>query len=189
MATVPPFKLGNATILVENGDFAEGYNNGFVGHLENEDCPITVEEIRQIIETNLSDPSASPVWNTGYIVGALINLYAGSCRSDEPDAPHVELGPTVLRLDRWRFREGYYTGQQEYQVRRAERTDPHEITVRELLDMIAHRDPATQTYHFDAEQLTCLENVLGELVGYLCTALFSETQKEPTTGPLAVVAS
>lgn len=189
MTTPYPFKLGNATILVENEDFANGYNNGFVGHPENEDRPITVDEIRQFIVENLSNSSESPAWNTGYIVGTLIGLYAGPRCDDEPEAPQVELGPVTLRLDRWRFRDGYYAGKLEYQARQAERPEPQVITARELLDLIAHRDPVAHTYHFEEYQATYVEDTLGELVGYLCTALFSETQKEPTTGPLAVVAS
>ncbi len=100
----------------------------------------------------------------------------------------VQLGPVTLHLNRWRFQDGYAIGQQEYQVRQAERPTPTVVTARELLDLIAHRDPVAQTYYFGADELAALENILGQLVGYLCAALFSHTNEERTTGSLAVAA-
>lgn len=188
MAQPQPFKFGNATILVDNGDFANGYSNGFVRHPEDEDQLITVEEIRRLIVENLSDLSETPTWNTGSILGSIVDMYAGVRRDEEPEAPQIHLGSLTLHLNRWRFRDGYYIGQEKYQTRQAERPDPDIVTARELLNLIAHRDPATHTYYFGAEDLAALEDLLGELVGYLCTALLSQTSKEPSTGPLAMIA-
>ncbi len=187
MAQLHPFKFGNATIFVENEDFADGYNNGFVGHPDN-DQPLTVEVIRRLIVENLSDLQETPTWNTGYILGALAGIYSGSCCNEEPDAPQVQLGLVTLRLNRWRFRDGYSIGQQDYQTRQAERPTPNVVTARELLDTIAYCDHVTQTYYLGAEELTALEDVLGQLVGYLCAALFSQTAQEHTTEPLSVAA-
>ena len=181
------FKFGNATILVENGDFADGYYNGLTGGFDLEQ-PVSVEAIRAMIVESLSDLQETPTWNTGYIAGALTDLYKGSHRRDEPDAPQVQLGPVTLRLNRWRFHDGYYIGHEEYEAAQQERPTPGVVTARELLDTIAHCDSGTDTYHFGQEELSALEDILGQLVGYLCAALFSQTNEEPNTGPLQVTA-
>lgn len=190
MAQSTPYKFGSVTILAENEeDFANGYSNGFVGYPEQNQQPLTEQDVRRLIIQNLTDPTESLTWNTGYVLGALAGLYVGPYRGDEPHAPQVQLGPVAFYLNRWRFRDGYFMGQEKYQTRQAEHPTPNVIFARELLDLIAHRDSITQTYHFSANELTGLEDILGQLVGYLCAALFSETKEGPTTEPLAVAAS
>ena len=62
------------------------------------------------------------------------------------------------------------------------------MTARELLSYIAHRNPETNTYYFGEDELSALEDVLGQLVGYLCAALFPKPTQEHDTGPLQIAA-
>ncbi len=110
MAPSQLFKFGNATILVERDDFTDGYYNGLTGGFDLEQS-VSVEAIRAMIVESLTDLQETPAWNTGYIVGAIQDLYEGSHRQEEPDAPQIQLGPVTLRLNRWRFQDGYYLGQ------------------------------------------------------------------------------
>ncbi len=187
MAQSQLFKFGNATILVENDDFTDGYYNGLTGGFDLEQS-VSAEAIRALIVESLADLQETPVWNTGYILGAIADLYRGSHCQDEPEPPQVQLGPVTLRLNRWRFQNGYYIGQQDYEVGRETRTSPDIITARELLSYIAHRDLSTQTYYFGQDELSALEDIIGQLVGYLCAALFPKSTQERTTGPLSVTA-
>ena len=50
------------------------------------------------------------------------------------------------------------------------------MTARDLLSYIAHRDPETKRYFFGEEALNTLEETLGQLIGYVCTALFPTLQ-------------
>ncbi|MBV9230602.1 MAG: hypothetical protein JOZ18_14930, partial [Chloroflexi bacterium] len=56
------------------------------------------------------------------------------------------------------------------------------LTACDLLHFVAHYDPQTRRYFFAEEELCTLEDVLGQLVGYLCAALFPRQEK--STGPL-----
>jgi hypothetical protein len=183
MAPSTPFKFGNTTILIEHEDFADGYDNGYA-HYPTENELLTVEAIHRLIVENLSDQAESPIWNTGYILGALTGIYVGRSHGDEPHAPKVQLGPVTLHLNRWRFRDGYYIGQEHYRLCQTASPTPTTITARELLDLIAHRDPATQTYYFGQDELAALEDILGRLVGYLCAAFSASMAHESVTEPL-----
>lgn len=109
-------------------------------------------------------------------------------QQEEPDAPRVQFGSHTLHLNRWRFRDGYYNGQHDYEAGCDERTSPDLATARELLSYIAHRNPETNTYYFGEDELSALEDVLGQLVGYLCTALFPQPAQEHDTEPLQIAA-
>lgn len=184
-----PVKFGNSTILVEDEDFADGFSSGF-GDYPQDDQPLTVEAIHRLITDNLTDHSEPMAWNLGFILGALTGYYVGPPAYEEvAEVSQVQLGSLTLHLNRWRFRDGYHVGQREYQAQQAQRTDPLELTARELLDFVAHRDPATQTYHFDHDELTGLEDTLGQLIGYLCAALFPKTEEALVLEPLVVVTS
>jgi hypothetical protein len=100
----------------------------------------------------------------------------------------VQFGSLALHLNRWRFRDGYYNGQQDYEAGRDERTSPDILTARELLSYIAHRNPETHTYYFGEDELSALEDILGQFIGYLCAALFPKPTQEHNTEPLHIAA-
>jgi hypothetical protein len=185
MAITPQsvFKLGKATILVPDDEFADGYANGFVIHPE-AGQPLTVETIRRIITQSVFDTMHPDDWNMGYIVGALDGIRRGEPSTHDPDARQVRLSGLTLRLDDWRFREGYITGQEDYAALQDERTDPSVLSARDLLRYIAHRDRETNRYYFGEEDLATLEEMLGQLVGYLCAALFSTQQQNAEPSPV-----
>ena len=118
------------------------------------------------------DTEHTPEWNTGYIAGAIKGILEGDCKQDaEPDAPHIQIGSLILQLNRWRFRDGYYNGQHDYEGSRNDCTEPSMLTARELLSYIAHRDSETNSYFFGEDEHSALEDGLGQCVGYLCAAL------------------
>lgn len=63
-----------------------------------------------------------------------------------------------------------------------ERTSPDVLTAHGLRLYIAHRDSETNRYYFGEDELACLEETPGQLVGYVCTALFSKQEHE--TSPM-----
>ncbi len=176
------FKLGKTTILVPDDEFADGYANGFVIHPE-ADQPLTVETIRTIITQSVFDVTHPVDWNMGYIVGALDGIRKGMQSDHDPDARQVGLGALTLRLNNWRFREGYITGQGDYAALQDERTDPPLLSACDLLRYIAHRDRETDRYYFGEEELATLEELLGQLVGYLCAALFFTQEQSAELSP------
>jgi hypothetical protein len=89
----------------------------------------------------------------------------------------VQCGTVTLRLNHWQFREGFLNGQEDRQADLAqEEAAPTSISARDLLSYIAHHDPATGRYSLGKEALRTFEETLGQVVGYLCTVLFSTLQ-------------
>lgn len=188
MATPQVCKFGKSTVIAPDGEFSDGYSNGVIRY-SNQEAPLTVEAIRNLIVESIADTNYPQDWNTGFIAGAIRAIYEGVYpQKDEPDAPQVQLGPVTLRLNRWRFRDGYYNGQQDYQQSQNEQATPDTLTARDLLRYIAHRDPEKDTFFFGEDELSALEDVLGQLVGYLCAALFPKAAQERNTEPLQVTA-
>ncbi len=188
MAQQQVFKLGNSTIVVSNDEFGDGYTNGIMSYPD-QARPLTVTAIRNIIGEAVADTCHTEDWNTGYIAGAIRGILEGDCKQqEEPDAPRVQFGSLTLHLNRWRFRDGYYNGQQDYEAGRDERTSPDRLTARELLSYIAHRNPETNTYYFAEDELSALEDVLGQFIGYLCAALFPKPAQVHDTEPLHLAA-
>lgn len=170
------FKLGKSTLVVSTDAFSDGYANGFVGYPNKEEAhPLTVDTIQRLILDSLFDQLQSREWNLGYIVGAISGLRevnhdtaAASC--------DMQLGLVTLRLNRWRFREGYINGQADYEQGQHERPSRTVLTAQELLRYIAHYDTNTGLYVLGDEELCTLEETLGQLIGYLCSALFPRLQ-------------
>ncbi len=184
MAQPQVFKLGYSSILVKNDEFGDGYTNGLVAHPD-EKQPLTVEAIRKIIDEAVIDVSETEDWNTGYIVGAVRGILEGDYKGKwEPNAPRVQCGSLTLHLNRWRFRDGYYNGQRDYEVSQEGQPSTRILTANELLRYLAHHDPQTNRYYFGEEDLSGLEDVLGQLVGYLCAALRPSPAQEHDTEPL-----
>lgn len=127
--------------------------------------------------------STSKEWNAGYILGAALGLLLGKQDNADPDALHVQLGSVTWCLNNWRFRDGFYTGQEDYQAGQNEREPRHMVTAGDLLRFIAHRDSQTRRYYFAEDEIDALEDMLGRLTGFLCAALFSSSA-ERTTEPL-----
>ena len=167
------FKLGYSSILVESDDFEEGYYNGYTTYPE-EAQPLTVEAIRKMLATALSNTSETTDADTGYIIGVARSIYEGhpSLWDTEPETLSVQFGSVTLRLNRWRFGNGYDEGQQAYEADHAERPSTRTVTAMELLRYAAYHDPKTNQYRITENELTHLEAFLGRFVGYLCAALF-----------------
>ena len=185
MATIQQpqlFQYGNSSILVQSDDFEDGYFNGLLSHLEDELHPLTDTALFAWIVKNILDIKASNAWNTGYLLGSIRSLLIGTRDLTEPEAPQIQLGAITLRLNNWRFRDGFYTGQEEYQAGQDEREPGQTVAAGNLLRFIAHRDPETKRYYFVEEEINALEDMLGQFTGYLCAALFPK--QEPRTAPL-----
>jgi hypothetical protein len=171
------FKLGVTTITTHSDAFADGYTNGLVAHPQTAQQPLTDTMLYELIESNIHDVHASNEWNAGFIVGALDGLRKGYATTLDADVPVVQCGNMTLRLNHWQFREGFLLGQEDRQADLAEQEATRiSITARDLLSYIAHRDPETKHHFLGKEELHALEATLGQLVGYLCTALFSTLQ-------------
>ncbi len=168
-----PFKIGNTTILVYNNEFADGYTNGFVAHPEAQQGePVSVEVISALVAESFLDVSHTRDWNMGYLMGAIDGIRLGNTPQEDNESPYAQLGAVTLRLNRWRFREGYSTGQEDYHAGQHEQTSTPMLTARDLLRYIAHHDSNTDTYYFGESELNTLEETLGQLIGYLCAASF-----------------
>ncbi len=170
------FKLGATTVYMRSNDFADGYGNGFVAYPHNAQEPMTDSMLYDLIVTNILDSSASHEWNAGFVLGALEGLRKGR-PIPTPEMKVVQCGTVTLRLNHWQFREGFLLGQEDRQADLAqEEAVPTSLSARDLLSYIAHRDPATGRYSLGKEELHTFEETLGQVVGYLCTALFSTLQ-------------
>ena len=170
------FKLGATTVLTHSNAFADGYGNGFVAYPQAAQQPLTDTMLYDLIVTNILDADASHEWNAGFVLGAIEGLRKGR-PVPTPDMAVVQCGTVALRLNNWRFREGFLQGQEDRQADLAEEEAPvTTLTARDLLSYIAHRDPETGRYYLDNKILNMLEETLGQVVGYLCTALFSTLQ-------------
>jgi hypothetical protein len=171
-----PFKLGATTVYTHDDAFADGYGNGYVAYPQNATEPVTDTMLYDLIVTNISDTSASHEWNAGFVLGALEGLRKGRPVLS-PETKIVQCGSVTLRLNHCQFREGFLNGQEDRQADLAqEEAVPNSISARDLLSYIAHRDPATGRYFLGKEELRTFEETLGQVVGYLCTALFSTLQ-------------
>jgi hypothetical protein len=172
----PLFKLGATTVYTHGNDFADGYGNGFVAYPQFAQEPVTDTMLYDLIATNISDTSASHEWNAGFVLGALEGLRKGR-PVPTPETKVVQCGTVTLRLNHWQFREGFLNGQEDRQADLAqEEAVPTSISARDLLSYIAHHDPTTGRYCLGKEALRTFEETLGQVVGYLCTALFSTLQ-------------
>ncbi len=170
------FKLGATTVYTHSDAFADGYGNGFVAYPHNAQEPMTDTMLYDLIATNISDTSASHEWNVGFVLGAIEGLRKGR-PVPTPEMKVVQCGTVTLRLNHWQFREGFLNGQEDRQADLVqEEAVPTSISARDLLSYIAHRDPATGRYSLGKEALRTFEETLGQVVGYLCTALFSTLQ-------------
>ncbi len=174
------FKYGQSSILIHNDDFEDGYSNGLLGYGSEETHLLTDTALFESIVKNILDVKASNEWNAGYILGTTHSLLLGKGDHTEPDAPQVQLGSVTLRLNNWRFRDGFYTGQEDYQAGQDEREPRHIVTAGDLLRFIAHRDPDTKRYYFVEEEINALEDMLGRFTGYLCAALFLQSAGHTT---------
>jgi len=172
--TMPhPFKIGNTTILVHNDEFADGYTNGLVAHPEAQQGePVSVEVISELVAESFLDVSHTRDWNIGYLIGAIDGIRLGNVHQQDAESPYAHLGAVTLCLNRWRFREGYRTGQEDYHAGQQEQMSPPMLTARDLLRYIAHRNSHTDMHYFSESELNTLEETLGQLIGYLCAALF-----------------
>ncbi len=166
------FKYGQSSILVHADAFEDGYSNGLLSPLSEETHLLTDTALYENIVKNILDVNASNEWNAGYILGTMHNLFLGKRDHTEPDAPQVQFGSVTLRLNTWRFRDGFYTGQEDYQAGQDERESTQIVTAHDLLRFIAHQDPETKRYYFVEEEIDALEDMLGQFTGYLCAALF-----------------
>ncbi len=177
------FKLGATTIMTCSDAFADGYANGLVAYPQSAQQSLTDTMLYDLIVTNILDVHASNEWNVGFILGALEGLRKGHAEVTESDAPAVQCGSVTLRLNNWRFREGFLLGQEDRQADLAEQeTTGTILTARDLLSYIAHRDPDIKHYFFTDEELNALESTLGQLIGYLCTVHFSTQQANEQVG-------
>jgi len=141
------FKLGATTVLTHNDGFADGYANGLVAHPQTAQQPLTDTILYELIVTKILDVHASNEWNTGFVVGALEGLRKGHTTISAPDVPVVQCGDVTLRLNNWRFREGFLLGQEDRQADLADQeVTGTSLTARDLLSYIAHRDPDTKHY-------------------------------------------
>jgi hypothetical protein len=179
MAEQHPFKYGRSTIVVEEDDFTDGYMNGYAVSPGEEDV-WSVEALHRLIMECVSDTKESPAWNIGCLLGAIKAIYDGT-PLEEGYTPSVQLGPITLRLNRWRFHDGYWIGRQDYAADQDDRHPSNVLTAHELLSYIAHRDPATQTYYLGPDEVSAFEVIIGQLVGYLCAALFPQTGQDGET--------
>lgn len=189
MATTPQlqlFKYGQSSLIVHSDDFEDGYANGLLDHLDHESSSLTATALAECIVKNALDSSASREWNAGYILGIALSLLLGTPDTAEPAAPQVLFGPVTLRLNNWRFREGFYVGQDDYQAGQSERGCSPLVTANDLLRSVAHYDTQRQRYFFDQSELDALEDMFGRFTGFLCAALFAPT-KERVTEPLSQV--
>ncbi len=94
-----------------------------------------------LIVSNIAETSASNEWNTGYIVGALEGIRRGCATPPSPDTCIVQCGPVTLRLDNWRFREGFVLGQEDRHAQLVEQeVSRTTLTARDVLSYIAHRE-------------------------------------------------
>ena len=182
MTTSHVFKLGKSTIFLHSDEFKEGYYNGFVAYPRKQQQPLTDSAVYELIATNLLDVSHTDTWNAGYIIGAITGIYKGDQDESERDAQEVQLGTITLGLNNWRFREGYQTGQEDYCICQSEREVTPILKSSDLLRYIAHHDPETNLYYFAEDEISAIEDTLGQLVGYLCAALFPS--QERNTGAL-----
>lgn len=89
----------------------------------------------------------------------------------------------TLRLNRWRFCEGYYNGKLDYGEGQEERTSQDVLTARDLLRYIAHRDPETNLYSFGEEELACLEETVGQLIVMSVRPCSPSSRTTPNSGP------
>ena len=55
-----------------------------------------------------------------------------------------------------------------------------------LLVIGAHRNPETNTFFFGEDELSALEDVLGQFIGYFCAALRSLPDQAHQTEPLSI---
>ncbi len=170
------FKLGATTVLTHSNAFADGYGNGFVAYPQTAQQPLTDTMLYDLIVTNILDTDASHEWNAGFVLGAIEGLRKGR-PAPTPDTSIIQCGTVMLRLNNWRFREGFLLGQEDRQADLAEEeVTPTTLSARDLLSYIAHRDPETGCYFLDEKVLHTFEETLGQVVGYVCTALFSTLQ-------------
>ncbi|MBV9708691.1 MAG: hypothetical protein JO125_14930 [Chloroflexi bacterium] len=169
-------KVGKSTILVRDDEFADGYSNGLLAYPKDQEIPLTVEAIHQIIAESFLDEQHTSDWNIGYIVGAISGIREGNYLASS-EGKEVQLGPILLRFNRWHFREGYCNGRLDYETSRDEQTSPHVLTAHDLLRYIAHRDSATDRYYFAEDELMALEETLGQFIGYFSAALFPKQQE------------
>src|SRR5258708_4417611 len=133
MAQQQVFKLGNSTIVVSNDEFGDGYTNGIMSYPD-QARPWTVTGTRNIMGEAVADTCHTEDWNTGYIAGAIRGILEGDCKQqEEPDAPRVQFGSLTLHLNRWRFRDGYSNGQQDYKAAPNAPPPPHTFTPPKLL--------------------------------------------------------
>jgi hypothetical protein len=54
------------------------------------------------------------------------------------------------------------------------------------LVIVAHRNPETNTFFFGEDELSALEDVLGQFIGYFCAALRSSPDQAHQTEPLSI---
>src|SRR5579884_2252640 len=95
------FKAGNATIRVCNDEFEDGYACGsLAGALLEADheSAVTVQQLRELILSALSNREYSSERNTGYIVGAIESFCRGHLCAPDPEAPEVQLGAFPFNL-------------------------------------------------------------------------------------------
>lgn len=113
--------------------------------------------------------------------GVISSLREG-VHDTHPFGREVQLGEVTLRLNRWCFRAGYENGQADYEQGQHERSSCAILSAQELLRYVAHYDSDTDLYLLGDEELCTIEETLGQLIGYLCSALFFVPVR--TTEPL-----
>lgn len=178
MAQSHAVKLGHSTILVCDDEFSNGYSSGLLTYSEQE-LPFTSEALRTMIVDAMTDRTQTENWYIGYIAGAIRGMHEGVYpQREDPTAPFVHLDTLTLHLNRWRFRDGYYTGQGMYEARHYEHPAMNVLTAHELLSSIAHYDPEARSYYFDARELAALEDILGQFLGYFCAACCKQSAQQ-----------
>lgn len=178
----PSFQYGQSSILVQNDDFEDGYDNGLLHHPNEELHPLTDTAFFAWIVKNILDVRTSNAWNTGYLLGSIRRLLIGARDLTEPEAPQIQFGSVTLRLNNWRFREGFCTGQEDSLSSVDERSSQRVVTAHDLLRSIAHRDPETKRYFFAEDEINTVEDTLGQFTASLCTALFPRQESMIESG-------
>lgn len=79
-------QIGNSSIVLtdHNGDFHDGYSNGYLYYHDERHrppFPLTSNILITFIQTNVTDPRKSPGWNAGFSIGWIEAL----CEND----PHT----------------------------------------------------------------------------------------------------
>lgn len=69
--------VGNAILVDDDGDFVEGYDNGATYYYDRNfqlPQPFTASNVRDFLINMMKDPSETPAWNAGFVLGWIASL-------------------------------------------------------------------------------------------------------------------